>query len=174
MVTRTFEVWYKDELLFRGRSGEIEKHFKLGASHLIYYAEKNRLWHGLYTIKVFREEGRRDSALWDILDHGKIIFTGTVPQIKARYGLKSWCASHTYKLGYKLLRKYDIQPHLTEEKKQEMGDPLYDQTVKLLNLYHNAYLRKDGKRVQQKLKENGILTNLVPTSDKKGCVLWQV
>lgn len=174
MVTRTFEVWYNNECLFRGKSSEVAEHFGCSASHLYYYVQNNKLWRGLYTIKVIREEGTGNLDRWDILDNGKIIFTGTAPQIRARFGLKSFCPSYTYKLGYRLMRRYEIQPHLSTEDQEKLGDPLYDQTVKLLNLYHNAYLRKDGERVQKKLAENGIDTKLVAASDKKGCVLWQV
>lgn len=174
MVTRTFEVWYNDECLFRGRSGEIEKHFKCGASKLNYYAVNNRLWQGLYTIKVIKEDSDASLEKWDVMDSGKVIFTGTAKQIRTRYGLKSFCPSYAYRLGYKIRRMYDIQPHLSEDEKKEQGDPLYDQTLRLLNQYHNAYLRKDGERVQRKLAENGILTNLVVASDRKGCVLWEI
>lgn len=174
MVKRIFDIYYGDEFLFRGYSREIAEHFKCKVSMLNYYAVNNVLWKGMYTVKIFKEEGSDDVAKWDLMDGDKVVFTGTVKQIKRAYGLQSFCASQHHKMGWKIHRKYDVVPHLTKEEKEKIGDPLYDQTLRLLNLYHNAYLRKDGERVQRKLAENGILTNLVVASDRKGCVLWEV
>lgn len=110
---------------------------------------------------------------YDVMLDDKVVFIGTNHEIARRYGMQqSFRANHFIKQGWKLKRIYTLVPHSKDV--PIITDPLYEQTKWLIETYRNAYLRNDAERIQKKLKKVGINTKMIPTSDRKGCVLWQV
>ena len=172
MVIRTFDIFENGERIFRGTTAEIEKQFGGCCANLNYYVKKGTLWRCKYKVKVFQTLGTPDLNVWDVTLDGKRVFTGTDRQIAERFGLaERFRGSKYYKHAYKIKNMYRVFPH--EPKREDAPkDPLYEQTKWLIEHFHNAYLRKDAERIQQKLLEEGISTELRQTSDRKGYVLW--
>ena len=111
---------------------------------------------------------------YDVTLDGKVLFTGTNPEIARRYGMQpSFRAGHFIKQGWKLKRIYTLQEH--EKDVPITTDPLYEQIVEILQKNGNTICSKKNKdRIVKKLAYNGIKVDATMMSDKWGYVLWAV
>ena len=174
-MRHTYDVYYGDELLIRGGSREIQDYFGLSSQSMTPYIQGCKI-KGKYRVVVNDEPGDMDRDLYDVMEKGKVVYTGTNSQIIETYNLQPCFRGSVYaKFNYKIHRKFNVRKH--EDDVVIHTDPSYDEALWHLkytpnNNYYISARKKD--RIVKKLEENGIKVDVRITSDRKGYVLWAV